>query len=422
MAGGRLSASAGGFFRTLRDGERLYLRAQQWWCSLRRSQSEGSVFCPRWVRSSPLGWGQPDASLGGGGGGAPEAAEFSAGFTLPFSGNVAARVKRRNAGGVTAALPSGGTTQRLRRGGSRTSKGTRSPSARRCAVASGVFLPHIKKRFWAPPGRQTLRTRGQVFPRHFMGCALDLRAKRAGTTQMYFCLPVPLHPKAKWLRSPWKSAPAFAAGCGCGAHAGAISSGLPQQTARPSRNIVFPISGVQSARRAVGATSPPRPPSYRSQGDTRALTRAPSAERPWQGETLLPLLRWVHTLYGQRCAPGGMLRPPLASAWLCLNHLRAISHGGRRGKPQAAAQGQAEPRYRRSGLGSLSISASYLQRDPGGSFTDPLSPSPSPGPVRAQRADRQGQMEPRRHPAMGLDHLDPWRRKVPSLSRIPQLV
>lgn len=179
----------------------------------------------------------------------------------------------------------------------------------RCGLR-GVSAPR-KKAFWAPPGRQTLRTRGQVFPSRFMGCALDLRAKRAGTTQMYFCLPVPLHPKAKSLRSPWKFAPAFAVGCGCGAHAGAISSGLPQQTARPSRNIVFPISEVQSARRAVGATSPPRPPSYRSQGDTRALTRAPSTERPWQGETLLPPPRWVHTLYGQRCDPGGMLRPPM---------------------------------------------------------------------------------------------------------------
>lgn len=70
-------------------------------------------------------------------------------------------------------------------------------------------------------------------------------------------------------------------------------------------------SRIQSAGRAVCPTSPSHLPSYCCQGGTRALTPAPSTERPWQGETLLSPPRWVHMLYRQFCAPGEMLRPPL---------------------------------------------------------------------------------------------------------------
>lgn len=45
-----------------------------------------------------------------------------------------------------------------------------------------------------------------VFSSCFMACTLDLRANRAGTVQMDFCLPV--HPKAKL----WTSPPGFARG------------------------------------------------------------------------------------------------------------------------------------------------------------------------------------------------------------------
>lgn len=41
----------------------------------------------------------------------------------------------------------------------------------------------------------------------------------------------------------------------------------------------------------------------------------------------------------------------------------------------------------------------------GVSFMNPLSPSPSPGPVRAQRVAGQGRTGPRSHPAIGLDQL-----------------
>ena len=110
------------------------------------------------------------------------------------------------------------------------------PGAKSCTASSGVFLPHIKARC-EPPGWQMLRTRGCVL-QPLYGMHPGPVSKQGWDYPDVFLSSLPMHPKAKLLRCPWKSAPVFATNCWCRAHAGAVSSVLPQQTARPSRKKV----------------------------------------------------------------------------------------------------------------------------------------------------------------------------------------
>lgn len=169
-------------------------------------------------------------------------------------------------------------------------------------------------------------------------------------------------------------------------------------------------SRIQAAGRPVCPTSPSHLPSYCCQGGTRALTPAPSTECPWQGETLLSPPRWVHMLYRQFCAPGEMLRPPPSAFSLAVSEPASgcISLWPSRQTPGSCPGTGSASLYQDTTAHvwapCLLMLVTY-SRVLGVSFMNPLSPSPSPGPVRAQRVAGQGRTGPRRHPAIGLDQL-----------------
>lgn len=94
-------------------------------------------------------------------------------------------------------------------------------------MSSEAFLLHIKAR-WEPPGWQMPSTQGCVL-QLLCGMHPGPGSKQGWGCPDVFVPSLPMHPKAKMLRCPWKSAPVFATNCctWCRAQAGAVSSVLP---------------------------------------------------------------------------------------------------------------------------------------------------------------------------------------------------
>jgi len=125
---------------------------------------------------------------------------------------------------------------------------------------------------------------------------------------MYFCVPFLRIPKPNRCVVPADLLQPLPPNAGAGLTRGPSPLSLLSRQPGPAGTKPFPISGAQFAGRAVCATSPSQLPSYCA--GERALTPAPSTERPGQGETLPAPPRWAHALYRQCWAPGGMPRPP----------------------------------------------------------------------------------------------------------------